>query len=201
MNNCYGMDQATLITIHFLKDHKRCFDYTSDPLIVSELLSIVQDSNVSELFEEKLSLIHSKESFSELFRCHLSKKELDNELEGPGDKRVYTTWKYYDEREEGYVSKTYGPGAYYLEGLSEYVVERKPYCFKILFDSNVKYTTVVLSESMYNKYHCELYFDIQSRLSSVSIRMVFAYWLKHIKGVDVLKITDSNYSYPIVIFL
>lgn len=132
-----------------------------------------------------------------MFRCHRSREERDNELEGLGDKRVYTTWKYYDEREEGYVSKTYGPGAYYLEGLSEYVVERKPYFFKILFDSNVKYTTVVLSESMYNKYHCEL----QSRSSSVSIRMVFAYWLKHIKGVDVLKITDSNYSYPIVIFL
>ena len=195
------MDQTTLITVHFPKDHERCFDYTSDPLIVSELLSIVQDSNVLEMFEEKLSIIRSEESFGELFRCHHSKDKRDNELKGLGDKRVYTTWKYYDEREEGYVSKTYGPGAYYLEGLSEYVVERKPYCFKILFDSNVKYTTVVLSESMYNKYYCELYYEMQSRSSSVSIRMVFAYWLKHIKGVDVLKITESNYSYPIVIFL
>ena len=76
------MDQTTLITVHFPKDHERCFDYTSDPVIVSELLSIVQDSNVLELFESKLSIIRSEESFGELFRCHHSKEERDNKLKG-----------------------------------------------------------------------------------------------------------------------
>ena len=195
------MDQATLITLNFPKDHERCFDYNSDPVITSELLSIFTDSKVLDLFKEKVCIVFSEESFGALFRCHGTKEERDNEVEGLRRNRVYTTWKYYDEREEGYVSKTYGPGAYYLEGLSEYVCERKPYCLKILFDSTVKYKTVLLSERMYNEIFIELYYDIQKYLSSASIRMVFAYWLKHINGVDVLKITESIYSFPIVILL
>ena len=141
-----------MITINFPKNYERCFDYNSDPTIISELENIFRDAEVLALFEEKIIIDFHEESFSVLFRCHHSKRERDNELEGLSNNRVYTTCKYYHKREEGYVSKTYGPGAYYLEEISDYVYENKPFCFKVLFDSNVYYTTVTLSEELYNKY-------------------------------------------------
>ena len=85
------MDQATLITLNFPKDHERCFDYNSDPVITSELLSIFTDSKVLDLFKEKVCIVFSEESFGALFRCHGTKEERDNEVEGLRRNRVYTT--------------------------------------------------------------------------------------------------------------
>ena len=118
------MDPSNFIEIMFPTNHERCFDYYSNPIIVSELESIFQDPLVLGYFEEKIILEYSEESFCSLFRCHGSAEEREKEIDGLKSDKVFTTYNYYDEREEGYVSKTYGPGAYYLTGISDYVYDR-----------------------------------------------------------------------------
>ena len=196
------MDPSTFIEIMFPMNHERCFDYYSNPIIVSELEYIFQDPLVLGYFEEKIILEYSEESFCSLFRCHNSAEEREKEIDGLKSNKVFTTCNYYDEREEGYVSKTYGPGAYYLVGISDYVYDRKPYCLRVLFDLNVFHTTVIMPECLYNRYvFSMLYYEMEKKLCSATIQMLFSYWLKHIKGVIVLKICETQYNYPIVIFL
>lgn len=196
------MDPSLFTEITFPKHHERCFDYNSNPVIVAELDSIFQDATILEYFEERIVLDISEESLGSLFRCHDSMEDFEKEMKGLKENKVYTTCNYYHRREEGYVSKTYGPGAYYLEGISEYVYERKPYCLRVVFDSSESYRTVRMSESLYRKHvFGSLYHDLQNYVRSSTIQILFSHWLKHIKGVNVLKISETAYEYPIVILL
>ena len=196
------MDPTLFTDITFPKHHERCFDYNLNPVVVTELDSIFRDPTMLKYFEERIVLDISEESFDCLFRCHSSADEREKEMEGLKENKVYMKDNYYNQREEGHVSKTDGPGAYFLEGISECVYERKPYCFLVLFDSSESHRTARMSESLYNRYvFCILYPELQGYVHSSTIQILFSYWLKNIKGVNVLKISETAYEYPIVVFL
>jgi hypothetical protein len=136
-----------------------------------------------------------------LYRCSKTEEEMENELNGLRNNRVYFTYTYFHKREDAYVSKTYGPGAYFLEKISPYVKEHNPFIHNILYTGTQKLLVHELPVNEYNHIIVELWFYLNRKQINLSSAILFAAYLKNIKHIDILKITDSEYEYPIIIFL
>ena len=193
-------------TVHdviFPVECERCHSYETEQNITDEVASLLKNSDLLSLLEKsEISILECSYENKLLYRCSKTEQERTNELNGLKNSKVYFTHKYYHEREEGYVSKTYGPGAYFLEEISPYVREHNPFVHCLLYTGTQTLHVAELTTSEYSNITV-MQLWCQSNIYGIHISpyILFAAWLKNIKNVHVLKITGSDYEYPILIFL
>ena len=189
-------------TLIFPLEHERCFSYETNTEICDKIFPLLEDSEILSIIEHKdICITECSFENKTLYSCSKTEEERDNELNGLRNNRVYFTYKYFLEREDGYVPKTYGPGAYFLERISPYVKDCNPFIHSLLYTSTQNLRIHELTVNEYNRITIELWCYCTKKHINVSSTILFAAYLKHIKNIDVLKITGSDYEYPIIIFL
>ena len=189
-------------TLIFPLEHERCFSYETKPEICDQIFPLLHDRDVISIIEHKdICIVECSFENKILYRCSKTEEEMENELNGLRNNRVYFTYTYFHKREDAYVSKTYGPGAYFLEKISPYVKEHNPFVHNILYTGTQNLLVHELSVNAYNHLIVELWYYLMRKQINLSSTILFAAYLKNIKHIDILKITGSEYEYPIIIFL
>ena len=191
-----------LESVIFPLEHERCFSYETKTDILDQIMCLIENSDVRQIIEHKdICVVECSFENKTLYRCSKTEEERENELNGLRNNRVYFTCNYFHQREEGYVSKTYGPGAYFLEQISPYVKQCNPFIHTVLYTGKEKLRIHESTVNEYNHLTVELWCYLMRNHINVSSTILFAAYLKTIKNIDVLKITGSDYEYPILIFL
>ena len=197
----YKMD---IINVDFPLEHERCFSYEHKQEIVDKVSMQLQNNEelISLLEKNELDIIELCYENKVLYRCSKTEQERENELCGLRNNRIYFTYTYYYEREQCYIEKTYGPGAYFLEQISEHVYEHNPFIHKLIYTNPKLQRVLELTVREYNRITVlDLWCFLSRNVLNLSPHILFAAWLKNIKHVDILKIIGSDYYYPIIIFL
>ena len=190
-------------TVDFPLEHERRFSYEYKPEIVERFKNCLNDTEIVSFLEHvEYSIIECSFENKTLYRCSKTEEERENELNGLRNNKVYFTYTYLHSREQCHVEKNYGAGAYFLEDISAYVYEHNPYIHKVVYKGTETQRVLELTDHEYIDITVMNLWCMLSRKSmNVSPHMLFSYWLKNVKHVTVLKITGTEYEYPILIFL
>ena len=189
-------------TVIFPSEHERCFAYESKEDIVDEIHLLLEDNDAVTIMESiDFRVEEASYENKTLYRCSKTEKERENELNGLRNNKVYFTYTYFHKREDGYVPKTYGPGAYFLEGISPYVYENNPFVHHVVYTGTKTQRILELTVTEYNHSVVELWLCLCRKKINASPNILFSAYIKNVKNIDVLKITGSDYEYPIVILL